>query len=307
MLAARIPDGRAATAAAIVGAVALLVAAAVHVAQLVSIFHAVPWIGPLFAADAAASAFVALAILVTRRRVAAASGALVSASALVGLALSSTIGFLGWQEEVLRPAVRLAIGSELVAVAALAPLALAAPVRASGRLAPRLLAGGGLAGIAVLHLAAAGDEWADARVVFWLFVGLAAACLALAVRLVAEGLDRWTWAAVWTLAAVPLAGYVVSRATGLPGDTGDVGDWTNSLGLAALAVEAALIASLPRRWRLAKATEATMQSPHVTEITRLSAHRRPDPEPPRSRPVRAAARRAGLAPGSGPRAAQSQR
>jgi hypothetical protein len=306
MLAARIPDGRAATAAAIVGAAALLVAAAVHVAQLVSIFHAVPWIGPLFAADAAASAFVALAILVTRRRVAAASGALVSASALVGLALSSTVGFLGWQEEILRPAVRLAIGSELVAVAALAPLALPAPVRASARLAPRLLAGGGLAGIAVLHLAAAGEEWDDARLVFWLFVGLAAACLALAGRL-AQGLDRWTWPVVSALAAVPLAGYLVSRATGLPGDTGDVGDWTNSLGLAALAIEVALIASSPRGWRLARTTETTMQSPHVTEITRLSAHRRPDPEPPRSRPVRAAARRPGLAPGSGPRPAEAQR
>jgi hypothetical protein len=302
MLAARIPDGRAATAAAILGAAALLVAAAVHLAQLVSIFHAVPWIGPLFAADAAASALVALAILVTRRRVAAACGALVGAGALVGLALSSTTGLLGWHEEILRSSVRLAIVSELLAVAALAPLALPAPARPSARLAPRLLAGGGLAGIAVLHLAAAGDEWADARVVFWLFVGLAAVCLALAVRL-AQGLDRWSWAAVWVLAAVPLAGYLASRATGLPGDTGDVGDWTNPLGLAALAVEAALIASSSARRSLTVPTEITMQAPKVTEITRLSAHRRPDPEPPRVRPVRASARRAGGAPGSGPRAA----
>ena len=82
MLAARIPDGRAATAAAIVGAAALLVAAAVHVAQLVSIFHDVPWIGPLFAADAAASAFVALAILVTRRRVAAVPSSRASLAAI---------------------------------------------------------------------------------------------------------------------------------------------------------------------------------------------------------------------------------
>ena len=47
----------------ITGAAALLVAAAVHVAQLVSIFHAVPWIGPLFAADAVASTAIAIALL----------------------------------------------------------------------------------------------------------------------------------------------------------------------------------------------------------------------------------------------------
>ena len=32
----------------VAGAAALLVGAVVHAAQLVSIFHAVPWVGPLF-------------------------------------------------------------------------------------------------------------------------------------------------------------------------------------------------------------------------------------------------------------------
>ncbi len=44
------------------------------------------------------------------------------------------------------------------------------------------------------------------------------------------------------LALVPIAGYVVSRTTGLPGATDDIGDWANALGLATLAVEAALVA-----------------------------------------------------------------
>jgi len=34
--------------------------------------------------------------------------------------------------------------------------------------------------IAALHVAAAPPEWDDARVVFWLFVALAAVCLAVA-------------------------------------------------------------------------------------------------------------------------------
>ena len=53
--------------------------------------------------------------------------AIVSAAALVGLALSFTTALLDWKEAALRPAVVIAIGSELVAVAALAPLALRAP------------------------------------------------------------------------------------------------------------------------------------------------------------------------------------
>jgi len=208
------------------------------ICQLVSIFHAVPWIGPLFAADAVASTVIALALLGSHWRVAAALGALVSAGALAGLALSSTVGLFGWQETLLRPSVQIAIGSELVAFAALAPLALRAP--ASALVVPRALAAAGLVAVAVLHVAAAGDEWGDTRGIFWLFMGLAAVCLSLAVRL-GLGLDRWAWAAVASVAAAAMVGYVLSRSTGLPGATDDIGDWANPLGLAALAVEAALI------------------------------------------------------------------
>ncbi len=222
----------------VTGAAALLVAAAVHVAQLVSIFHAVPWIGPLFAADALVSTTIAIALFGSHWRVAAALGALVSASALAGLALSSTVGLFGWQETLLRPSVEIAIGSELVAFATLAPLAFRAP--ASAWVVPRALAATGLVAVAVLHIAAAGDEWGDTRGIFWLFVALAAVCLALAVRL-GFGLDRWAWAAVSTVAGAAIVGYVLSRTTGLPGATDDIGDWANPLGLAALAVEAALI------------------------------------------------------------------
>jgi hypothetical protein len=142
----------------IAGAAALLAGAAVHVAQLVSIFHDVPWIGPLFVGDAVASTAIAVALLTTRhRRLAAAAGALVSAGALAGLAASSTVGLFGWQESVLRPSVQIAIAAELVAVAALAPIALPAP---PSRAAPRwrAAAGGGLLAVAALHVAATNDE-----------------------------------------------------------------------------------------------------------------------------------------------------
>lgn len=264
----------------IVGAAALLVAAAVHVAQLVSIFHAVPWVGPLFAADAVLSTAIAAALFTRWWRVAAAGGALASAGALAGLALASTVGLFGWQESLLRPSVQLAIGSELVAFAALAPLAMPAP-RLSGRVVARVVAGGGLVAIAVLHLAAAGAEWDDARTMFWLFVALAAACLALSARL-ARGLDSWSWPAVLALAVVPLVGYVLSRWTGVPGgDAEDIGDWANPLGLAALFVEAALGAYAAANWRSAMARNARAAG-ELVAVFQASAVRRMS----RGRPMR---------------------
>ena len=104
----------------------------------------------------------------------------------------------------------------------------------------RAAAAAGLVAVAVLHVAAAGDEWEEARGLFWLFVALAAACLIVAARL-ALGRDRWARAAVLALALTPIAGYVLSRSIGLPGASDDVGDWGNALGLASLAVEAALV------------------------------------------------------------------
>ena len=262
----------------IAGAAALLVGAAVHLAQLLSIFHAVPWVGPLFAADAVAATAVAVALLTTRGRLAPAAGAAVSAGALAGLAASSTVGLFGWHEAVLRPAVVTAIAAELVAVAALAPLTLPAPPRVAR--AWRAAAGAGLVAVAVLHVAAAGDEWADARGVFWLFMALAGVCLALATRL-SLGLDRWAPAAVLALAVLPIAGYVLSRTTGLPGATDDIGDWADPLGLAALAVEAGLIllvaSSSPlegrstSRWRVHRSKAANPRSRRWSRRPRASS------------------------------------
>ena len=48
--------------------------------------------------------------------------------------------------------------------------------------------------------------------------------------------------AVVALSSLPFIGYVLSRSTGLPGDTGDIGNWTEPLGLASLYVEACVFA-----------------------------------------------------------------
>jgi hypothetical protein len=62
-----------------------------------------------------------------------------------------------------------------------------------------------------------------------------------AVLLIA-GAIRAGWFLAMGVAAGPFIGYVLSRGPGLPGYTSDVGNWTEPLGLAGLAVEAVLFA-----------------------------------------------------------------
>ena len=50
--------------------------------------------------------------------------------------------------------------------------------------------------------------------------------------------SRLGWAATMALSSSPFIGYVLSRTTGLPGAMGDIGNWTEPLGLASLYVEA---------------------------------------------------------------------
>jgi hypothetical protein len=53
---------------------------------------------------------------------------------------------------------------------------------------------------------------------------------------------RAAFLAAAALAGGALIGYVLSRTTGLPNATGDIGNWTEPLGLASLFVEAAVVA-----------------------------------------------------------------
>jgi hypothetical protein len=104
-----------------VGAVMLAAEASVHVQQYASLFHGVRWIGPLFLANAAASALAAAGLARQHTRpVAALAGIAISACALGGLVLSYGTGLFGWMEGGWRTAIALALVSEVGAVLALA-------------------------------------------------------------------------------------------------------------------------------------------------------------------------------------------
>jgi hypothetical protein len=99
------------------GGVLLAGEAAVHVQQYASLFHGVRWIGPLFLANAAASAAAMTGLAYPRTRaLAALSGVVISALALGGLVVSYGQGLFGWQEAGFRTPVALAVITEVGAV-----------------------------------------------------------------------------------------------------------------------------------------------------------------------------------------------
>jgi hypothetical protein len=99
----------------------------------------------------------------------------------------------------------------------------------------------GLAAMAAIHLVDAPGTFSDTPYLGWLYVGLILSSIGLAAALVRSSDDR-LWAGCGALAAAVIVGYSLSRTTGLPADSGDVGNWSEPLGLASLFVEGALVA-----------------------------------------------------------------
>jgi len=108
-------------------------------------------------------------------------------------------------------------------------------------IATRAIAVVGLAGIALIHLLDAIGKWSETRYLFWMYVALMLGSLALG-GLLLHSRDRRLWLAVGGLSMSAILGFVLSRTTGLPAATGDIGNWTEPLGLAALFVEGAVVA-----------------------------------------------------------------
>ena len=112
--------------------------------------------------------------------------------------------------------------------------------RLAGYAAAKAAVAVGLAGIALIHLLDSIGKYNETRYLFWMYVGLMIASLAVAGWLLVKG-TRAAWLAAGALSLSVLAGFVLSRTTGLPNATGDVGNWTEPLGLASMFVEGAVI------------------------------------------------------------------
>ena len=119
--------------------------------------------------------------------------------------------------------------------------------------AMRLLGVVGMAGIAVIHILDAPATFAGAKYIFWLYIAIIVGAIPISLLLL-HWSSRLAWIGAALLAAVPLIGYLLTRSVGLPGDSGDIGNWLDSLGLASMFVEVAVLGlslarlGMGRRW-----------------------------------------------------------
>jgi hypothetical protein len=108
------------------GALALLGVGLDHLDEYaVAHYSAIPTIGTLFLLDFASAALLAVAFAVRPWRLFAAAGIAVAAGSLAGLLASEHVALFGFREVGYRPAVVLAIALDVVAIALLAPHAVA--------------------------------------------------------------------------------------------------------------------------------------------------------------------------------------
>lgn|SRR5436305_7251398 len=99
----------------------------------------------------------------------------------------------------------------------------------------------GLAAVGVIHLLDSIGKYSETRYLFWMYVALIAGSIVVAGAVLFTR-SRAAFLAAAALAGGALVGYVLSRTTGLPSAHGDVGNWTEPLGLASLFVEGSVVA-----------------------------------------------------------------
>lgn len=114
--------------------------------------------------------------------------------------------------------------------------------RLAGYVATKAVVAVGLAGIALIHLLDSIGKYHETRYIFWMYVGLMISSLAIGGWLLVKA-SRTAWLAAGGLAASVLLGFVLNRTIGLPNATGDIGNWTEPIGLASMFVEGAVIAA----------------------------------------------------------------
>jgi hypothetical protein len=107
----------------------------------------------------------------------------------------------------------------------------------------------GLLGIAWIHFLDLSDKLEETPYLGVAYIGLIVGCLAAVVLLARR--DRRGFLVGGGLAAATILAYVLSRTTGLPAATDDIGNWTETLGIWSLVVEGAVVvvtvAALQRR------------------------------------------------------------
>lgn len=127
----------------------------------------------------------------------------------------------------------------------------------------------GLAGIALIHLLDSISKFSETPYVAWMYIALMAGAVG-AGGLLIFSRSKLGFGAAAVLAASAIAGYMINRTVGLPNATGDIGNWTEPLGMAALFVEGCVlalsVAALAHRGP-SLAEDSTVTTPKIGERT----------------------------------------
>jgi hypothetical protein len=127
----------------------------------------------------------------------------------------------------------------------------------------------GMLAIALIHLLDVIGKIKETPYLGVMYIALMVASVAVAFYLLHTG-SALAWAAAGLLAAATLIGFVLSRTTGLPHASDDIGNWTEPLGLASMFVEGAVIVVAGYAWALARderrpGVHASAATPVATE------------------------------------------
>ncbi len=98
----------------------------------------------------------------------------------------------------------------------------------------------GLLGVALIHLLDVIGKMSETPYLGVMYIGLMVASVIVAFALLHTGRPI-VWMAAGGLAGLTLIGFILSRTTGLPSATDDVGNWKEGLGLASMFVETGMI------------------------------------------------------------------
>jgi hypothetical protein len=109
----------------------------------------------------------------------------------------------------------------------------------------------GMLAIALIHLLDVIGKIKETPYLGVMYIALMVASVAVAFYLLHTG-SALAWAAAGLLAAATLAGFILSRTTGLPNASDDIGNWAEPLGLASMFVEGAVVIVAAYAWNLAR-------------------------------------------------------
>ena len=94
----------------------------------------------------------------------------------------------------------------------------------------------GLLGVGLIHFIDFFGKWHETRYMAWLFLALVASSVVASFFLLGNQ-HRTGWMLGGAVSAMTVAGYVINRTWGLPSAKGDIGNWTEPLGVASLFIE----------------------------------------------------------------------